>query len=178
VKKLLWLAFLLALPMLLFAAEPCIKHTFQSAKAQGSDPTLIGPNEWNACHSEPPKIIQWGIGCTKAACAVLEDGDDYPKFLFNYSERTWTITKVLCRSDAGGPMIQLQRDDGSPVNMFSSNMTCNSTPSGTDGTDGILTSFVSGENVISPEHYLSFVMVSAGGTAKAIDITIQFTTSP
>jgi len=28
-----------------------IKHTVQSAVAEGSDPTLIGPNEWNSDHA-------------------------------------------------------------------------------------------------------------------------------
>lgn len=29
----------------------CVKHAFVSAKAEQSDPSLIGPNEWNACHN-------------------------------------------------------------------------------------------------------------------------------
>lgn len=156
-------------------AEPCIKHDFISQKTQGSDPTVIGPNEWNACHGEPPKQLMWGIGCTKTACAVLEDADDFPQFWYNDTERTMTITSVLCRSNTGNPTIQLQRDDGSPTNMFTTALTCDPTPTGTDGTDGILTSFISGENVLSPGHWLTFLVVTAGGTAKAVDLSIKMT---
>ena len=30
---------------------PLVTHTFVSAKAEQTDPTLVGPNEWNASHS-------------------------------------------------------------------------------------------------------------------------------
>ena len=29
---------------------PLVNHAFVSAKAEQTDPTLVGPNEWNAAH--------------------------------------------------------------------------------------------------------------------------------
>ncbi len=31
-------------------AAPCIKHAFQSAKADSADTTIVRPSDWNACH--------------------------------------------------------------------------------------------------------------------------------
>lgn len=161
-----------------WAAEPCITHEFVSGAADDEDTTKLRPSDWNACHVEPPKSIMFGFGCTKTACPVLEDADDYPSHIYNHSERTWTITEVLCRSNAGSPTIQFQRDDGSPVDMFTTALTCSTAPTGTDGTTGILTSFVSGENIISPTHWIDFLMVAAGGTAKQISISVKYTVNP
>lgn len=177
-KILLLIAALLLLGGVAHGAEPCITHEFVSELTPGGDPDLVSKTAWNACHVEPPKSIMFSFGCTKTACPVLEDEDDYPSIVYNHSERTWTITEVLCKSNAGNPTIQLQRDDGSPTNMFSSALTCDPTPSGTDGSDGILTSFVSGENVISPTHWIDFLIVAAGGTAKQVSISIKYTVNP
>lgn len=174
-KRYLFLFALLLIAQAAWSAEPCLTHKFVSKQAEGADASQIRVSDWNACHSEPPKQLMWGIGCTKTACAVLEDADDFPQFWYNDTERTMTITSVLCRSNAGNPTIQLQRDDGSATNMFTTALTCDPTPTGTDGTDGILTSFVSGENVLSPGHWLTFLVVTAGGTAKAVDLSIKMT---
>lgn len=158
-----------------FGAEPCIAHQFESQKEDGPDTTKVRPSDWNDCHEEPPKVLTFTVGCTN--CAVLADADDHASFWFNATERTLTITQVVCKSDAGNPTIQLQRDDGSATSMFTTALTCDATPTGTDGTDGILTSFVSGENVISPAHWLDYLTVTAGGVAKKLTISIKMTVS-
>ena len=49
---LLTLSSLLPAPRsLLFAATPCIKHTFVSSKTDAADATLIRASDWNACHT-------------------------------------------------------------------------------------------------------------------------------
>ena len=155
------------------AAEPCIAHDFVSGKSDGADTTQVRPSDWNACHAEPAKVLTIGIGCP--SCAVLADSDDYSSIWLNDTERTLTITQVTCKPDTGGPTIQLQRDDGSAANMFASALTCNTTPSGTDGTDGILTSFSGSENVLSPGHWLNLNIATAGGAAKQITVSIRMT---
>jgi hypothetical protein len=57
--------------------------------------------------------------------------------------------------------------------MFSSALTCDPTPSGTSGSDGILTSFVSGENVLSAGDRLDYQTVSAGSTAKRVAVSVE-----
>lgn len=109
--------------------------------------------------------------------AVLVDGDDQADIFPNRTGKTLTITEVYCKCDAGAPTIQLQKNDGSATNMFSSALTCNSTPSGTDGTDGILTSFVSGENVIASTNIVDLLTVSAGGTAKRYTLVVSYTSN-
>lgn len=170
-KILLALGFFLLLAEYGFAAEPCITHQFVSEKSDSADTTLIRPSDWNSCHSEPPKLVMFGFGCTKTACAVLEDADDYVNIIYNYSERTWTISEVICRSNAGTPSINLLRDDGTPTAILSSNLSC-STSGATSS------SFTSGENVIAPGHWIGFSTISAGGTAKRVDVGIKYSTSP
>lgn len=169
------LALLLGAVDLGYTAEPCIKHKFVLGKSDGADDAVVQPSDWNDCHVEPPKTLTFTIGCP--TCAVLATTDDYPAIWLNDTERTLTITQVTCKSDAGTPTINLQRDDGSAANIFTSAMTCDTTPSGTDGTDGILTSsgFVSGENVLSPGHWLGFLSVTPGGTAKMVTVSIKMT---
>lgn len=99
---------------------------------------------------------------------ALADTDDQPDFFCNESGVTLTITEVVCRSDAGTPAVNLQKDDGSPTDMLASDLTC-ATGAGTSQT-----SFVSGENVIPDGTCVDFVMDTAGGVAKRL--TFNMTT--
>jgi hypothetical protein len=112
----------------------------------------------------------WGTGTSY----VLQDTDDEASIWRN-EESARTITKVVCESDAGSPTMQLQRDDGSPANMFASALTCDATPSGTDGSDGILTSFSGTENAIAATNRIDHLTVTAGGTATWVAVTISGT---
>jgi hypothetical protein len=78
------------------------------------------------------------------------------------------ITEVWCESDAGTPSVNLQKDDGSPANILSSNLSCS-----TSGATS--TSFTSGEDALAAGDKIDFVMVTAGGTAKRVTIGIKAT---
>jgi hypothetical protein len=65
--------------------------------------------------------INYLAGCD--SCIPLVDGDDQAKFYVNVVG-SMTITSVTCFSDAGSPVINLQRDDGSPANVLASDLTC------------------------------------------------------
>jgi len=100
--------------------------------------------------------------------AALADTDDQPTIFYNSLGQGVTITSVWCESDGGTPAIQLQKDDGSPTNMLSSNLTCSTSGASTS-------SFVSGENAIASTNRIDFMMVTAGGTAKRVTVVITYT---
>lgn len=100
--------------------------------------------------------------------SVLEDTEDQPEFFCNESGVTLTISKVVCRSDAGTPSVNIQKDDGSPTDMMASALSCS-----TAGASQ--TSFVSGENVIPDGTCVDFVMGTAGGVAKRITFNVTTT---
>jgi hypothetical protein len=112
------------------------------------------------------KLIQFIIGADNGS--VLADTDDQPTVFVNRYGQGMHITEVFCESDAGTPSINLQRDDGSPGTILSSNLSCS-----TSGATS--TSFNSGEDAIGNTHKIDFVMVSAGGTAKRVTISIKAT---
>lgn len=99
--------------------------------------------------------------------AALADTDDQPTFFSNRLGGGITITEVWCESDAGTPIINLQRDDGTPANVLSANLTCSTT-----GATGTID--VAEDNVANTEK-LDFVMVTAGGTAKRATVVVKFT---
>ena len=110
---------------------------------------------------------------------VLEDTDDVNDIFINTLGVSLTITKVTCKPDqAASPTIMLQKDDGAAANMFSASMTCNTTPSGTDGTDGILTSFVAGENVLAAGDSIKLLTTTAGGVATYYTVYITYKRTP
>ena len=106
----------------------------------------------------------WGTGTS----SVLQDADDEASIWNNQTGGQVTIASVTCESDTGTPTVQLQRDDGSPTNMLSSNLSCATTPAST-------TTFVSGENVIASGNRVDYLTVSAGGSAHWVAITITYT---
>ena len=103
----------------------------------------------------------WGTGTN----SVLTDTDDELSIWRNeLSART--ITKVTCESDAGSPTIMLQKDDGTPVDMWTTALTC-STSGATQ------TSFNSGENSLSVGDRIDLLIVAAGGVAKWVAVTVS-----
>ena len=97
----------------------------------------------------------------------LPDTLDVPSI---YMDRAWTmtITEVTCEINGGSAAIQLQRDDGSPVNMLSSDLVCSTAGAST-------TSFVSGENVLSAGQNLDHVTVSVGAGLRRINVAVKYT---
>jgi hypothetical protein len=107
--------------------------------------------------------ITYLAGCD--TCSPLADSDDQKTIYFNVVG-PMTIASVTCFSDAGSPSINIQRDDGTPASVLTSDMTCS--PSGTT-TD----SFSGSEAVINLGEKLDFVISSAGGTTKRITLSIK-----
>ena len=98
--------------------------------------------------------------------AVIVDGDDQATIYMNRLGQGITITEVQCESDAGSPIINLQRDDGSPANILSSNLTCS-----TSGATGTIDT--NEDNVANTER-IDYLMITAGGTAKRITVAVKF----
>jgi hypothetical protein len=98
--------------------------------------------------------------------SALADTDDQPTIWRN-NVAAMTLTEAWCEADAGTPIINLQRDDGSAANMLSSNLTC--TTGGATGT------IAGAEDNLAVGDKIDFVMVTAGGTAKRITVGLKFT---
>lgn len=98
----------------------------------------------------------------------LTDAEDQDDIFINRLGTQVTITEVYCRSNAGSPTIQLQKDDGSPADILSAaSLTC--TTAGASST-----SFTSGENVLANGNAVDYLTVSAGGTAARITVVLTY----
>ena len=103
------------------------------------------------------------------ASNVLQDTDDQPAVWYNSLGQGVHITGVSCITDsATATTIQLQKNDGSPTNMLSSNLSCSSTRASTS-------TFVSGEDAMASTTGLDFLIVSAGGAGKWVSVTVTYT---
>jgi hypothetical protein len=109
--------------------------------------------------------INYLAGCD--TCSVLTDADDQRTIYANVIG-PMTINSVTCFSDAGTPTMNIQRDDGTPANILSSDLTC-STAGATS------TSFSGSENTLDLNHKLDFAMVTAGGSAKRVTVVVKAT---
>jgi len=107
------------------------------------------------------------LGADNTSAPVLVDADDQASIYVNRLGQGITITEVWCESDAGTPSINLQRDDGTPANILSANLSCS-----TSGATGTIDA--AEDNVANTER-IDFVMVAAGGTARRITLAIKFT---
>jgi len=92
---------------------------------------------------------------------------DVPSVYANRA-RAITLTEVYCEIDAGSASINLQRDDGAPANILSSDLAC-STAGATS------TAFVAGENSLALGHNLDHVTVSAGAGLRRLSIAVKYT---
>ena len=115
------------------------------------------------------KTRQLGFMVGADTGAALADTDDQTDLYVNRLGQGITISEVWCACDAGSPIIQLQKDDGTPTNMLTANLTCSA------GAGASTTSFVSGENAMADGTRLDFVMVTAGGTAKRVTVFAKYT---
>jgi hypothetical protein len=102
-------------------------------------------------------------GCD--TCSPLADTDSQQAIYLNVIG-AMTIQSVTCFSDAGNPVINLQRDNGSLATVLSSNLTCS--PSGATST-----SF--SQSALNLNDKLNFEMVTAGGTAKRVTVALKAT---
>jgi hypothetical protein len=110
--------------------------------------------------------INYLAGCD--SCGLLVDADDQKTFFQNVCDAV-TINTVTCFSDAGSPVINIQRQVGvaAPVNVLSPDLTCSTT-----GASGAI---VGAQSVLNTGDKLDFVMVTAGGTAKRVTVVIKTT---
>jgi hypothetical protein len=102
-------------------------------------------------------------GCD--TCSPLADTDSQQAIYLNVIG-AMTIQSVTCFSDAGNPVVNLQRDNGSLTTVLSSNLTCS--PSGATST-----SF--SQSAMNLNDKLNFEMITAGGTAKRVSVAIKAT---
>jgi hypothetical protein len=111
------------------------------------------------------KVIVFRIG-SDGSGTVLVDTDDEANFFVNRFNSTVLISQVKCWSDTGTPIINLQRDDGSPANILSSDLTCS-----TSG--AVTTTFSGSEASVATDNKLDFKMVTAGGAAHRVTVVIE-----
>jgi hypothetical protein len=102
-------------------------------------------------------------GCD--TCSVLADADDQKTIYLNVIG-SMTIQSVTCFSDTGSPTINIQRDDGSPANILSSDLACSTSGATT-------TTFSGSEASLNLNDKLDFVMSTAGGAAKRVTVSIK-----
>ncbi|MCX6629237.1 MAG: hypothetical protein NTW28_16590, partial [Candidatus Solibacter sp.] len=103
---------------------------------------------------------------------LLDNADDQPALWYNSLGQGVTLTGVSCKTDsATASRIQLQRDDGSPANILTDNAGAGLDCSSTRGS-GTLSGT---EKLIASTNGIDFVMVSAGGVAKWVSLTITYT---
>lgn len=99
---------------------------------------------------------------------VMQATDDQPHVWSNHSGGNMTITNVWCSTDSANALtIQLQKDDGTPTNMLTGDLSCSSTEATT-------TAFVSGENVMADGTHLNYLTVGLG-SSTATWVAIHYT---
>lgn len=99
---------------------------------------------------------------------VLADADDAPTCFWNQLGYAITITECCAESDGGTPTIMLQRDDGTPADIFAANLTASTSGACT-------TSFSGSENVVADDEKVDCNTVTAGGVAKRWALHCRYT---
>lgn len=100
---------------------------------------------------------------------ALSVSNDIPSIMPNRGS-AFTVTEVCCEVDAGTTTVNLQRDDGTPANILSADLTCN-----TDLNSGCTTTFSGSEASIANTNKVDFLLVT-NGSAKRINVAIKTTT--
>jgi hypothetical protein len=110
------------------------------------------------------RSIQVMAGCD--ACPELTDADDQANVWRNNIGAV-RITEVWCQTDAGESVINLQRDDGTPANLLSANLTCT--------TAGAIGAIDLAEDDLAAGNKLDFVMVTAAasGAPKRVSVNMK-----
>src|SRR5439155_25194263 len=115
--------------------------------------TFVGSGSGLTSLPVSPNLLVRGItylaGCD--SCGVLTDADDQRAIYMNVIG-TMTINSITCFSDAGAPVINIQRDNGVRANVLNADLTCSTTGSTS-------TSFSGSENILNLNDKLDFVMV-------------------
>lgn len=107
------------------------------------------------------RSITYIAGCDN--CVALVAADDQLTF-FRNNIAPMTITEGWCESDTGSPVINLQRDDGTPANVFSSDCTCT--------TGGTICTIDTAEDNLAVGDKLDFVLVTAAGNRVTVNLKV------
>jgi hypothetical protein len=125
--------------------------------------TITGSGTITMAPPQRTRAITYLAGCDN--CSTLVTADSQRNFFPNVIG-SMTVTSVACFSDAGSPVVNLQRNGG-PANILNQDLTCSTTGNST-------TSFTAEANLILNDR-LDFVLVSNTGSAKRITLSIQTT---
>jgi hypothetical protein len=143
-----------------------VNSTTQVANLNAS---LLGGVPAASVNSALTRAITYLAGCD--TCSVLASGPtgDNQKAIFYNLVGGMTINSVTCFSDAGAPVININRSSGgTAANVLSSNLTCSTT--------GVTsTSIVGAQSVLSLNDMLDFVMATADGVAHRVTVAIKAT---
>lgn len=102
------------------------------------------------------------------ASGAIQDGDDFPKIVrVPYGQ---TITKICGTTDTGTTTFNIQRNDGSPANISSSDIVAATS-------EACSTTFTNGENILTTGQYLDLVIVTGATSGTPTKLTIGFETS-
>lgn len=95
--------------------------------------------------------------------SVLLDTDDTNDFCTNQTGSSFTISKVVCKSDAGTPSVMIRKNGATSV--LSGNLSCSTSGAST-------TSFASA--TFADNDWLDILTVAAGGTAHKYTVTVVY----
>lgn len=136
-----------------------------TAAELSQDATTSGSNAVTLAAKFKTGEIVCYIGATNGV--VVVDADDMQDCFPNDLGFGITITQVKCYCDGGSPTVMVQRNDGSAADSLTGNLTC--TTSGGTGT------IDTNEDNFANTDRLDVLVVSAGGVAKRIVVTIRYT---
>ncbi|HUR37606.1 MAG TPA: hypothetical protein VM009_07295 [Terriglobales bacterium] len=108
--------------------------------------------------------INYIAGCD--SCNLLQPSDS-EKAIYMNVVGAMTINQVTCISDMGAPTINIKRDDGSPGDILSPDLTC-STGSGT-------TTTIIADPALSLNDKLDFYVTGGTGVAHRVTVVIKAT---
>lgn len=91
---------------------------------------------------------------------------DIPSIWMNIA-RAITLTQVTCESDSGTATINLQRDDGTPANILSSDLTCTTTPA--NGT------IAAAEDNIAVDEEIDFLLQTSPAGTNRVNVCTKYT---
>jgi hypothetical protein len=143
-----------------------ILNALTGVRINGAAPSgqILRGNGTNFTPGDDVRSVTFIAGGDSSSTA-LADSDDQPTFFRNNLGRTYRITEVWCESDAGTPTINLQRDDGTPADVLTANLSCS--------TAGATGTIAAAEQDLADGNRLDFMIAAAGGAAKRVTVSIK-----
>lgn len=101
------------------------------------------------------------------AAGAIQDADDFPKIArIPFAQH---VTKICGTTDTGTTTFNLQRNDGSPVNIAASNIIAATS-------EVCTTTLTAGEDALAEGHYIDLVIVTGATSGTPTRLTIGVTT--